>query len=45
MALAGEMAAKSIEIALPGTFRMKLFDYIYSLTGEDILKGGKVRCL
>lgn len=45
MGLAGEMAAGSMEKVLPGTFRMKLFDFIYSITQEDILKGGKVRCL
>lgn len=45
MALAGEMAASSLEHILPGTFRVKLFDYIYSMTPEDMLKGGKVRCL
>lgn len=43
MGLAGEMAADSIGKALPGTFRVKLFDYLYSLTGEDMLKGGKIR--
>jgi hydroxyethylthiazole kinase len=45
MALAGEMAAKSIERPLPGSFRVKLFDYIYSMTNEDIMKGGKIKCL
>jgi hydroxyethylthiazole kinase len=45
MGLAGEMAAKEIGKALPGTFRMKLFDYIFTLTGDDIIKGGKIRCV
>ncbi len=45
MGLAGEMAANAIEGVLPGTFRMKLFDYVYSMTAEDVLKGGKLRCL
>lgn len=43
MGLAGEMAAGSMEKALPGTFRMKLFDSIYSLGEEDIMKGGKIK--
>ena len=45
MGLAGEMAANSMEKVLPGSFRVKLIDSIYSLTGDDILKGGKIRCL
>lgn len=45
MSLAGEMAANSLEKALPGTFRMRLFDYLYNLTEDDILKGGKIACL
>jgi len=45
MGLAGEMAAASLPAVLPGTFRAKLFDYIYSMTREDVLKGGKVQCL
>ncbi len=45
MGLAGEMAADSLPGVLPGSFRPKLFDAIYSMTKEDILKGGKVRCL
>ena len=45
MALAGEKAAASLPAVLPGTFRVKLFDYIYCMTGEDVLKGGKVQCL
>lgn len=43
--LAGEMAANSMERVLPGTFRVKLFDNIYSLTGDDIRRGGKIRWL
>jgi hydroxyethylthiazole kinase len=45
MSMAGEMAAASLEKALPGTFRMRLFDYIYNLTEDDILEGGKIACL
>jgi len=45
MGLAGEMAANSMEKVFPGTFRMKLFDCIYSMTENDILKGGKIRCI
>lgn len=45
MGLAGEMTASSMDRVLPGTFRMKLFDSIYCMTAEDILKGGKLRCL
>jgi hydroxyethylthiazole kinase len=45
MGLAGEMAASSLEEVLPGSFRMKLFDAIYKISREDILKGGKIRCL
>jgi hydroxyethylthiazole kinase len=44
MSMAGEMAAASLEKALPGTFRMRLFDYIYNLTEDDILEGGKIAC-
>ncbi len=36
MSMAGEMAANSLEKALPGTFRMRLFDYLYNLTEDDI---------
>lgn len=45
MGLAGEMAANSMEKVLPGTFRIKLFDSIYSLGEEDIMKGGKIKCI
>lgn len=45
MGLAGEMAAASLDRELPGTFRMKLFDNIYTMTAEDVMKGGKLRCL
>lgn len=45
MGLAGEMAAKSLPRPLPGSFKVKLLDAIYELKEEDILKGGKVRCL
>jgi len=45
MGLAGEMAERSIPDVLPGTFRVKLFDYIYSMNEADVLKGGKVKCM
>lgn len=45
MSLAGEMTANSMERALPGTFRMKLFDNIYTMTSEDVMKGGRIKCL
>lgn len=45
MGLAGEMAAKSLPAILPGSFRVKLIDSIYSLAQADILMGGKLRCL
>jgi hydroxyethylthiazole kinase len=45
MGLAGEMAANSMGKVLPGSFRVKLFDFIYNMTEEDILKGGRIRCL
>ena len=45
MGLAGELAANSMERVLPGTFRVRLIDFIYAMTEEDVLKGGKVRCL
>lgn len=43
--LAGEKAAQSLPAVMPGTFRVKLFDSVYSLTEKDILKGGKLQCL
>jgi len=43
--LAGEMAANSIGRTLPGSFRMKLFDFIYGIGPEDMLKGGKIKCI
>lgn len=45
MGLAGEMAAKSLPTVLPGTFHAKLFDFIYGMTTEDLLQGGKIRCM
>jgi hydroxyethylthiazole kinase len=45
MGLAGEMAAKSINGVLPGTFHMRLFDFIYNMTTEDVMKEGKIKCL
>ncbi|MGI6412139.1 MAG: hydroxyethylthiazole kinase [Syntrophomonadaceae bacterium] len=45
LGLAGEKAAASMPTVLPGTFRTKLFDSMYSLSEEEVLKGGKIRCL
>lgn len=45
MGLAGEMAVRSMERALPGTFKVKLLDSIYSMTADDIMKGGKIKCI
>lgn len=45
MGLAGEMAANSLDGILPGTFRMKLFDSIYNMNSEDVMKGGKIKCI
>lgn len=45
MGLAGEMAANSMERVLPGTFRARLFDYMYNMSEDDILKRGKIECL
>lgn len=45
MGLAGEMAANSLEKDLPGTFRARLFDYMYNIREYDILNRGKVQCL
>lgn len=45
MALAGEIAASSMERPLPGSFRPMLFDNIFSMSDNDILKGGKVICI
>lgn len=45
MSLAGEMAAGTMAKALPGTFRAKLFDYMYNIKEADILKRGRIECL
>jgi hydroxyethylthiazole kinase len=45
MGLAGEMAEKSMALPLPGSFRVKLFDCIYSMDENDIMKDGKIRCI
>jgi hydroxyethylthiazole kinase len=45
MSLAGEMAAAQTGRPLPGTFRAKLMDSIYEITEDDILKGGRIKCL
>jgi hydroxyethylthiazole kinase len=45
MSLAGELAENSLEKPLPGSFRVKLIDSIYSLTRDDIMERGKVKCL
>lgn len=44
LGLAGEMAAEAVG-ALPGTFRVKLMDFIYGITEEDIISRGKARWL
>lgn len=44
MALAGETAARASG-PFPGTFRVKLFDSLYTMTREDIMKGGRVECI
>ena len=43
--IAGEMAAESLPGPLPGSFKVKLFDYMYNLQSDDIIKRGKVQCL
>lgn len=45
LGLAGEIAASTLPQALPGSFRVKLFDTLFSLTEKDVLQGGKIRCL
>lgn len=45
MGLAGEMAANSMDMVLPGTFRSRLFDYMYNISEDDIMKRGKIECL
>lgn len=45
MGLAGEMAANSMDMVLPGTFRSRLFDYMYNMSEDDIMKRGKIECL
>lgn len=45
MSLAGEFAENSLERPMPGSFRVKLMDYIYSLTKDEVLKGGRIKCL
>lgn len=43
MGIAGEMAAYGMDkMVLPGTYRVRLFDSIYQLTEEDIIKKGKL---
>lgn len=44
MGLAGEMAARASG-PYPGTFRVKLFDSLYTMTREDIMKGGRIECI
>jgi hydroxyethylthiazole kinase-like sugar kinase family protein len=39
------MAAAQTGRPLPGTFRAKLMDSIYEITEDDILKGGRIKCL
>lgn len=45
MGLAGEMAEASLGEVLPGSFKVKLFDYMYKISPEEIMRGGKIRCL
>jgi hydroxyethylthiazole kinase len=42
MGIAGELAAEQAKA--PGSFRVALMDSIYSITGETILKKGKIEC-
>jgi len=46
MAMAGEMAGAGMEEnILPGTFRVRLFDSIFKITEQDIVKAGKLAWL
>jgi hydroxyethylthiazole kinase len=45
MSLAGENAEKSLEKPLPGSFHVKLMDSIYSLSRDDVIKRGKIKCM
>lgn len=45
MGLAGEIAAGTLQKALPGTFRVKLFDTLYNLNEANILERGIIKCL
>ncbi len=45
MGLAGELAQASLDEVLPGSFRVKLFDYMYKISPEEIVRSGKIRCL
>ncbi|MDR2494259.1 MAG: hydroxyethylthiazole kinase [Spirochaetaceae bacterium] len=42
MGIAGERAA--LQANLPGSYRVALMDSIYTLTGADVLKQGRLRC-
>lgn len=45
MGLAGELAQKSmVPTEGIGTFKVKLFDHIYNLTAETIMREGKIVC-
>ncbi|HHW61436.1 MAG TPA: hydroxyethylthiazole kinase [Syntrophomonadaceae bacterium] len=43
--IAGEMAAESLPTALPGSFKVKLFDCMYNLQSRHIIQRGKIQCL
>ncbi len=45
MGIAGELAQSSLAEVLPGSFRVKLFDYMYKISSEEIMKRGKIKCL
>lgn len=42
MGVAGEMAAYGMDKILPGTYRAKLFDCVYQLSEEDLIKEARV---
>ncbi|MDN5375905.1 MAG: hydroxyethylthiazole kinase [Thermacetogenium sp.] len=43
MGVAGEMAAELAGPNTPGTFRVRLFDAVYALTGEEVAKRCRIR--
>jgi hydroxyethylthiazole kinase len=42
MGIAGEQAA--LQAQLPGSYRVALMDQVYTITGADVLKQGKLQC-